>query len=437
MVGGTWLTQNKVRPGVYINFKSKPRPLGTIGDRGIVSIPLSLSWGAEKTVIAVDAESDLRVALGYTILDPQLLLVKEALKRAETLLVYRLNGGTQATATIGDLSVTAKHKGIRGNDISLIIQSNIDDEDKFIISTLVDDEEVDKQMVGLVEELKNNEWVDFSGEGTFTVTAKIPLASGTDGTVTNSDYVDYMSEIEKHDFQTIALPSTDATLKSVFVSFIKRLRNEGKKVQGVIENYPLADHEGIVSVKNGVILADGTEIDAVKATAWVAGATAGAAVNQSLTYTAYDDAVDLTERYSNAQVVEALLKGEFLFSILYDKVIVEQDINTFTSFEPEKGKEYHKNRVIRVLDTIGNDFLKIFSKSYIGKVDNNENGRSFLKAEYISYMNKLQSINAIQNFNAQKDIDVFEGDETDSVYVEGYVQTVDSVEKIYFLIRTR
>ncbi|BBP90934.1 hypothetical protein BsIDN1_45520 [Bacillus safensis] len=78
--------------------------------------------------------------------------------------------------------------------------------------------------------------------------------------------------------------------------FIKRLRDDqGRKVQGVLANYS-ADHEGIINVTSGVVLEDGTEITPAKATAWVAGASAGANFNQSLTFVEYEGAVDTLER---------------------------------------------------------------------------------------------------------------------------------------------
>ena len=38
--GGTWIAQNKVRPGAYINFVSVPKAVGTLGERGTVAIGL-------------------------------------------------------------------------------------------------------------------------------------------------------------------------------------------------------------------------------------------------------------------------------------------------------------------------------------------------------------------------------------------------------------
>jgi len=438
MPGGTWTVQNKVRPGVYINFKSDRQSLGTLGERGIVSLPLALSWGPAKQVIAVEAGADTFDTLGYSITAPQLLLVREALKRARMLLLYRLNTGTPASATVGSLTVTAKHGGVRGNDISIIVEQNIDDSAKFDVKTLVDGREVDSQTVSAIEELQPNAWVEFSGTGAPTATAGTPLTGGADGEVTAQDYLDYLEAIEVHDFHTIGLTATDTTTKGVFVSFAMRIRDdEGKKIQVVLENYPEADYEGVISVKNGVVLSDGTTLTSAQAVAWVAGATAGAAANQSLTYDAYDGAVDVAPKYTNSQIITALQNGEFVFTAMDGRAIVEQDINTLHTFTPEKGKAFSKNRVLRVLDSLANDYLRVFSQSYIGKVPNNDDGRSLFKAEIINITNQYQNIGAIQDFDPQTDLEVLPGADTDAVVVNQWVWPVDSVEKIYMTVTVR
>lgn len=48
--------------------------------------------------------------------------VREALKRAGTLLLYRLNEGVKAAVTNNGLQVTAKYGGVRGNDLSIVIE---------------------------------------------------------------------------------------------------------------------------------------------------------------------------------------------------------------------------------------------------------------------------------------------------------------------------
>ncbi len=438
MAGGTYTVQNKVRPGVYINFESEGQSLGTLGERGIASIALTLPWGDPKKILTLEAGEDPFDKLGYDITASQLLLVKEALKRAKTLLLYRLNTGTKATVTVGTLTATAKYGGLRGNDLKIIIQTNIDDGSKFDVKTLASNVQVDLQTVANIAGLAANKWIDWSGTGALTTTAGASLTGGADGSVVNQDHTDYLAALELYDFNTLAYSGTDSTLKSVYTAFVKRLRDdEGRKIQAALENYPTADYEGVISVKNGVILSDGTALTAAQAVAWVAGATAAAAVNESLTYDAYDGAVDVNPRYTNNQIISALENGEFLFTLNNGRAIVEQDINTFKSFTPTKGKHFRKNRAIRVLDGLANDWKRIYETYYIGKVDNNDDGRNLFRKECVKLADAYQGINAIQNFDSQNDVTVIQGEEADAVFAEAGIQPVDSIEKVYMKVRVR
>jgi hypothetical protein len=424
---------NKVRPGVYVNFVSEGSALGTLGARGVATMALSLGWGDPKKIITLSAGEDTTAKLGYAITASQMLLIREVLKRAKTLLLYRLNTGTKATVTTGNLTATAKYGGLRGNDITIVIQTNVDDTDLFDVITKLSGTQVDLQTVADISGLEANDWVVFSGAGALANTAGAPLISGADGSITNQDHSDYLAAVELYDFNTATYTGTDSTLKGVYTAFAKRLReDEGKKIQAVMENYTTADDEGVISVKNGVILSDGTTLTAAQTCAWVAGATAAAQMNQSLTYDAYDDAVDVSPRYTNSQIITALQAGEFLFTPSDGKAVVEQDINSLTSFTADKDKRFAKNRVLRVLDGINNDFVRIFSSFYLGKVNNNADGRNLLKNECVNYLNGIQNIAAIQDFDSQTDITVSPVDgQSEAVYIEAQIVPVDSVEKMY------
>lgn len=436
MAGGTYTTQNKIRPGVYINFVSEGQLPGTLGERGTASIALNLDWGAPKKMVTIVAGDNTQKTLGYDYTSSQMMLIREALKRAQKLIVYRLNDGEKSTVKAGVLTATARYGGIRGNQLTVTVEKNINNETLFDVTTLLDGTSVDKQTVSNAKELIANDYVVFSGEGALTATAGAPLVGGTSAAATNADHTAYLAELEALEFQTVGLISDEASLKSVYAAYIKRLRNtEGKKVQAVLANYPNADQEGVISVKNGVVLTDGTVLDAKKSVAWVTGATAGAAVNSSLTYTAYDDAVDVNGKLTHSETEAALQKGEFVFTTVNDRAVVEQDINTFVSYTPEKARHFAKNRVVRVLDSIGNDMKRIFESYFIGKVNNNNDGRSLFRSQCIAYLDDLQNIGAVQNFNAQTDITVTAGNEVDSIVVELNVQPVDSVEKVYMKVK--
>lgn len=442
MGGGTFQPGvEKTRPGLYMNFESAAMNRIAVGERGTTTLPLVLNWGAPRTFVAIEEQSDVYDHFGYDVNHPAVIDIREAKKRAQTVLVYRLNEGTPAEVTWGSTvttTVTAQYGGTRGNDIQIVVAANPVTTSQKDVSTLVDNRVVDVQTVATIGELQANAWVTFSGaaEDVPEDTAGVSLSGGTNGSVMNQDYTDYLSATETQFFDTIGYPVEDAALKTSFVSFIQRMRNdEGKKIVGVLPNETDADHEGIISVKNGVVLADGSSLDAVGAVAWTAGASAGAAVTTSLTYSSYEGAVDVDPRHTHSEIVAALQDGSFLFVHDGQRVKVEQDINTLTTYTAEKSDAFGKNRVIRTLDTINNDLKREFSESFIGKVDNNADGHALLKSAVTQYLNVLQESGAIQNVDADTDIMIdAQKSSGDQVYVDIAVQPVDSMEKFYFTV---
>ncbi|MDQ0063554.1 phage tail sheath family protein [Paenibacillus harenae] len=438
MAGGNWTTQNKIRPGVYINVVGEKKAVNSIAERGIVSVPLILNWGQPQQMMEINAESNIFSLLGYGLDAPELQGLASALNRAKTVLVYRLNEGAKANASIGDLTATAKFGGVRGNDVKVAVQENVDNGQLFDVITYVSSVQVDVQTVDGIAALEPNAFVEFSGTGALGAAAGTRLAGGTNGSITNQQHIDFLSKIELQDFNTIALVSSDESLKAAYAAFARRLREvEGRKIQVVLAKYPAADHEGVISVKNGVKLADGTIVDAEQATVWVAAATAGAAMNKSLTYEAYEDAVDADVRYTNTQIEAALQAGEFVFTASNGRAIVEQDINTLTTLADGKSQVFAKNRVIRVLDGIANDLKHIFEASYIGKIDNSQDGRSLFRSECVKYLDSLQRRGAIQQFDSQTDLTVSSGESADSIFIDAYIKPVDSVEKVYMKVTVK
>ena len=55
MAGGTWSAPNKVRPGVYVNFRSEGGQSVPLGARGTVAIAKALSWGPVGQVTPIYA----------------------------------------------------------------------------------------------------------------------------------------------------------------------------------------------------------------------------------------------------------------------------------------------------------------------------------------------------------------------------------------------
>ncbi|UDF15720.1 phage tail sheath family protein [Bacillus pumilus] len=448
MNGGTFTPgTEKKRPGIYFNFKTTAQQRITLGDRGTVALPITMSWGEPKTFISISGIEDLNKKVGLNIDDKSLLLFREAKKKAQTVLLYRLNEGEPAKAQISEnFNVLANYGGQKGNEVTIQVTENVLDSSKRDVVTYVGTDIVDKQVVTDVKELKQNKYVSFSGEGEVTITAGVTLSGGKNGVPSVADYTAFLEEAETEYFDVIALPNnTSEQLKATFVAFVKRLRDDqGRKVQGVLPNYA-ANHEGIINVTSGVLLEDGTEITPAKATAWVAGASAGANFNQSLTFVEYEGAVDTLERLDNDQVEYRLSQGEFLFTFdARDRTVsVEKDINSLTSYTTEKNKTFGKNKIIRVLDAINNDLtfelknLIKLRKANGNDIPASDDGLQLVKTLITQYLTQLQDGDGITGFDSETDITIALNEDRDGFLIDLAVQPVDAAEKFYFNVEVK
>lgn len=443
MAGGSWNgVQNKIRPGVYIRFSST-RGLGlTVSDRGTVAIAESLSWGPVETVQEIEAGADMTPYTGYDITDPKNLFLQEIFKGTNRtaapnkVLLYRLGatGQTAATATVAPLTATAKYPGARGNDISIVITELTTPADTYTVSTVVDGEIVDQQTAKTVEGLVPNDWVTWSGTGALAASVGTPLTNGANGTPASSDYTDFLTAIEPYKFDVLIYDGTDTTVQDAMVAFVKRLsEEEGMYTQLVAAGLTNPDSRFVVNVMSGVTLSDGTALTPQQTVWWAGGALAGAQYNESLTYASYPSAVDVSPKLTNSGYEQALSDGQFVLFADDGVVKVEQDINSLVTYTTDITEPYHKNRVMRLLNTIANDIYQQFSDGYIGVVNNNEAGRMQFKAAIVGYLLTIQANNGIQNFDAE-DVEVLPGEDIDAIVVNLAITPVDSVEKIYVTI---
>ncbi len=418
--------------GATINVYSEKTLAIEAGARGTAAIALPLDWYEEGTLIAFNADDSAFSKLGYMLDD--LLELREMMKRASKVLIYPLcGGGTRASATLGEnLTVTAVKQGARGNAISVVVAKS---GNLWQIKTFVGGSVADTQLVADAAAFKANAFVALSGGGALAA-ATVTLSGGSDGTVADTAYDAFLEALKTEEFQTIAYTGDDVAIKQKLVDYVKRERDdEDKFIQACVGNFP-ADCEGIISFANGVVLADGTRIDANMASAWLAGATAAAAVNESLTYDSYDGADNVTEKLTRSQQLVYKNQGLGCFIFNNGRAKVESDINTLVTYTVQKQKDFAKNRVLRVIDGVCGDIKAVFDASFAGAEHNNASGRNRFKASICDYMTALQNQNALEDFVAD-DVTVAAGADKDTVVVSLRIKPVDSMEKANITVRVR
>ena len=431
--GGTFLTQNKILPGAYINFVSVTNASATLSDRGIATIPLDMNWGPEGEVITVslgEFQKDSQKIFGYAYTADELKPMREIFKHAQTVHFFRLNAdGDKATCTYA----TAKYPGTRGNDLRVVIEANensVPESLLYDVSTYLGTVLVDLQKgVSQMSDLKNNDYVDFITTATIALTASTPLTSGTNGAVEDAAYQAYLDKMEAYTYNAMGCPSNKSTIAELFSAFCKRMRDDvGKKFQ-VVCFRNLADYEGTVSVKNTIA----GETDDPALIPWVAGVIAGTAVNKSATNMTYDGEYTVDTDYTQTELENGILEGSFMFHLVDENVVVLQDINTFISVTAEKSGDFSNNQIIRVLDQIANDIAVLFGTKYIGKVPNDASGRISLWNDIVKHHQELQNIRAIENFNSDN-VTVAQGDTKKAVVVTDYVTPVNAMEQLYMTV---
>lgn len=421
--GGTFVNQNKVLPGSYINFVSAKNAAATMGERGYAALALPLSWGIDGAIFTVTSEdfrSYCKRLFGFAYDSDEAKGLRDLFRNIQTLYCYKLmKNGVQASNDIAK----AKHKGAAGNTISTEIltgtMSGTYDVNIYFGNDIVYSANV-KTLADL--QAVDNGFVEWTMEA-LAAAEKSTMTGGSNGdTVTAAEHSAFLDAAESYSFNAMGCMSEDAAVQTLYVQEVKDMRNNKGLHYQVVLYGNAADHETVVNVKNCK--------DAVY---WTLGVIAGCPVNQSNTNRVYDGEFDIPTNYTQAQLESAIKSGEFAFHRVGLEIRVLCDINSLVTTTPDKGEDFKANQTIRVIDQIAMDMAGIFNTKYIGKIPNNTSGRVSLWNDIVSHHQQLETIGAIENFDPAGVV-VSAGETKRSVVVQDAVTIVNAMEKLYMTV---
>lgn len=427
----TWTTQNKRLPGAYVNFKARKEQKALVSGEGIPALMLQGQTLAAPGFHTVAQGTDLAKLFGTT---AKIGLVAESLAVASKVLVYvpASTGGTKATGTEGGLTVTAVKEGAEGNKLVVNIINN---GPNMIVTTILDNNQVDSQEVAASQLPAANDYVTFSGTlpSSGGSTTQITLSGGADGSIDNS--VDkFIAELSKQDFRVVAYGTDTADDKKKLVAAVKEWRNEGRAIVAVINNYAEANNEGIISVDNGVTLADGTKLTSKEAIYRVAALSATAG-SKSLTHAEYVGAIDCDAK-TPQEIAQTIEKGNIVFRVFRGRVLIAQDVNTLVTPADGQNDDFKKNKLVRTMDIIGEAIQAVFVENFVGQVVNDIDGRELFKQHLIvRVLDPLVAQSAL-TYSAD-DIKVTEGSQKEAILVTLGVKLADAMEKLYVTVEVK
>ncbi len=308
---------------------------------------------------------------------------------------------------------------------------------KFVVKTFLDGAEVDKQTVKNVGNLKDNDFIVWNRSIQLEENAGVPLTGGSNSEVTVGDYSEALNKLETQVFHVLALPVKNESIQQMFIEYTKRLRDTiGIKFQTVMPpTEEPANYEGIIQVSN--TLKDDDVNPDTDLVYWTAGLHAGCRVQDSTAnreYTgAYDIDIDNTQRGLSTLVDE----GYYAFHLCrgidrQQHVKTLLDINTLTEFGEGQNEDWTRNQTIRTVDQCCNDIAAIFNNNYNGIIPNTDAGRAALRTEIKEYLEELENMGAIQDFDAST-ISIEQIDKR-IVKVEVEITPVNAMEQMYMTI---
>lgn len=463
MAAGSFITENKVRPGCYINMKGVAKASSTLADRGTVALILPLSFGGQVTEITMsDILSGDCVKKGFPVSNftDATNPIHFAYPYVNKLIICRSNlagsvaatGGLQTADSKGALA-TASFPGINGNNISIVVSAIPGVADKMRVKVSYNGVVVDTQDVEDSSKFVDDGYVVLSGgEGSLLVaTAGVDLSGGSDGTESQTDLTAIFTRLSTLLWNTLAYCGYTSTVSEgvttytsssnigLVVNYVRDLReNNGKYRQLVVyrgESEAATDdnYEGLIVVEQYFVNTDDVQLYPDSTVAFVAALTAGTNIGESNTY--HDAPGEFKSVYpqylTTDAVVAELNDGRLIFTTTSDeRLVIEKDINSLHVFSADRTYPFSKNRCIRSLDEIANSKVKMWESTYCGKVDNNPEGRELFRSDVMNILTEVRKLNGIQSFNSD-DITVEQGNNVDEVRSYERIQPTDSMEILY------
>lgn len=459
MAAGSFIFENKVRPGAYIQMKGSASASNLMSERGIVALIGEFGTGGLVTEISgSDILSGNCADKGYPVelFTDQNSPLYYAYPYVNKMIICRSNVSTSeaASAVTGSLSVTAKNAGVGGNDISIIISGEVG---AWVVKTSVGGRVMDSQAIAQLADLVDNAHVSFDnsgGELDDDALGTHDLSGGTSGAANVGDITDILSQLKHLAWNTLGYcQSTEAPELGhekdenvgLILAYARDIReNLGKWRQVVVycapnESSSFADYEGVIVVEQRFKVKDYDNIGSLLAlspastVAFYAAITAGSDVGVSNTYALLPSSViSVTPTFDDTEsVIEQIKLGRAIFTSRSDGLfVIEQDINSLHTFTPDRTYPFSKNRCIRALDEIANTKVMAWEQMYCGKVDNTDVGRTLFKSEVVRILRDIQNAGGIHDFSVD-DVTVEAGNNVNEIRSYEQVRPTDSMEILY------
>lgn len=458
--------ERKTRPGLYQRYENRGKDPVASAMVGVCAIVIQADWGPLNEVFTITRYDDIEKMYGKngTVADAQELFNGGA----NTVHVCRIGtGGAKGSVELMDdagsavVKVESLHPGVREFAVTVKAVLGSDTKKQFIITEgatelekidfVAGEKEADNLVAAVEAYLSDYVSVTkiAAGSGILAPVQQAALAGGANPTVATADYSTGFNQLETVEWNTISVDTDDNAVHALLATFMDRVYQTGKfgtcvvgdptsvSFKARLQRSAAFDSELVNYFGDGWIDNTGAKMEGHKAVNRVAGIIAATPSNKSIVHLQIDGAVDLIERHTYEEYVEAIKAGCLMVSMGPDKQVwFDSGVNTL--IHPDDNQDDGWKKIKRV--AIRNEMMMRIDKTVakkVGRVNNDADGRADV----------IQAGQAVLNAMVAEGGKIFEGasfylDENnppqgDEAWFIIDADDIDALEKIYLLYRFR
>lgn len=272
---------------------------------------------------------------------------------------------------------------------------------------------------------------------------------------TAADYSDALNYLETIKFNILAIPGIVAADTTTVATWAKSMRdNKERKIMVVLPNEN-ADHEAIINFTTDNIVINGNTYSASNFTARIAGLIAGLPLTVSPTFRVLPE-IDDVPKLTKTEADTKINAGELILYHDGEKVKIARGVTSLVTTTEEKGADWKKIKLVRILDMVYHDIKETIEDEYIGSVQNSYPNKLLLIAAINAYYETLELERVLDpgknlcqiNVPAQKvylksigepadswkEQQIKEANTRDKVFLASTVRPLDAIEDVNLVI---
>lgn len=468
MSGTFTIGEKKVRPGTYFRRENAGGVEVAGATNGIVAAVFQSNWGPLNKEFYMDKTMLNNIKDYYGTGSGAEIIRQAFLGGAVTVRAVRVGSGDGAEQTVtlktsGDSPADAVKLmtayptdraftvSVRTNLITdqrqLVIYDGTEVFEEFAFDAGTNEAE---NLVDAVKESKNfvAKLVTEGITGTLADITQKAMEGGKNPSVATESYSKGTDVLERYKWNVLIADTDDTAIHTLLQSFAQTSYDTGHlgmicigglHTQDFDERIKLAasyNDEKVCYVLSGWKGSDGAEYDGYKAAARIGGMIAYQPTNSGLTHTVIKNATELLEPLTNGEIIKAEQNGCIVLTLNDDDQIwIDNAINTLVTPDAEQDEGWKKIRRTKcrfeLMDRINSTIDK-----YVGKVNNDSNGRATIIATGQKVLNEMIGENKLFPGATMTESTVY-APEGDSCWFDINADDIDSAEHIYIAYRYR